>query len=92
MKDLVETVRDYSLRIKNGRTITSAYDHMLGETVELKDEIDNGNSGADGIVGESIDIIACALDIIFQHDPNITNEKLVEIMDRKCKKWEEKYS
>jgi hypothetical protein len=42
-------------------------------------------------VGEAIDIIACALDIIFIHRPETTDEKINEILLRKCEKWARRY-
>ncbi len=96
MFNTVDLVRDFSKRIKNGRTLRSISDHMRGEHIELDEEIEKVEQGVtegtDGIVGESIDVIACALDAIFLHKPDITDEEIYNIMDRKCKKWVEKYS
>lgn len=67
------------------------YDHMIDEVDELRDELKlhaEGNPpGPDGIVGESIDVIACALDLIFKHAPDITYEQLCVLMQKKCDKW-----
>ncbi|MNV43263.1 hypothetical protein D3C71_1349720 [compost metagenome] len=95
MFNTIALVRDYSKLIKNGRTQRSISAHMRGEHDELDIEIEKVeqglSEGPDGIVGENIDIIACALDSIFEHAPDITDEEIYNIMDRKCRKWVEKY-
>jgi hypothetical protein len=92
--DFIQNVFGFCRRVKNDRTILDAFNHMLGECVELKDEIKKVEAGEtegdDGIVGEAIDVMACALDIIWQHRPDITSEELNAIMTRKCEKWERK--
>jgi len=92
MTTLTEIVRSFTKRIRNGRTNTSILAHMRSEVDELDAEIQNGNIGEDGILGESIDIIACALDMIFENYPDISEEELARIMQAKCEKWERKYS
>lgn len=92
---VVDTVRQFSQRVQNDRTLETISDHMRGEHIELDEEIQkyrNGESaGADGIVGEAIDVIACAADIIFTHAPDVTREQLVQIILEKCEKWERVY-
>lgn len=89
-------VKKASNEIKNNRTTQSIYQHMYGEMCELSEEItkieNNQPEGADGIVGESIDIIACAIDMILKHKPEITEDELNKIMEAKCNKWIAKYS
>lgn len=88
-----EIVKKYSLEIKNNRNIRSILNHLKGEVKELDVEVEYVNDeNEDGIVGESIDIIACALDMIFIHNPDITIEQIDEIMIRKCEKWKANYS
>ena len=68
---------------------------MDGEVLELREEIEKVKlglpPGPDGIVGENIDVIACALDSIFEAAPDITDEQLAAIMFAKCNKWARKY-
>lgn len=96
MFNTVDLVRNFSKLINNGRTLRSISEHMRGEHIELDEEIEKVeqgvDEGADGVVGESIDVIACALDAIFQHKPDITDEEIYTIMDRKCRKWVQKYA
>jgi hypothetical protein len=93
--NLVEIVRHYSTTIKNDRTIRSAYEHLRDEVDELGDEVlylEMGHPpGEDGIVGEAMDVINCALDVVFLKYPNIDSQTLVDIMTRKCEKWCSKY-
>lgn len=93
---ITDVVRFYSAAIKNGRTIRDVFDFMQDEVIELDVEIglaDVGSPpGEDGIVGESIDVIACALDAIFLARPDITNQELAAMMQAKCEKWAKNYS
>lgn len=95
MSKLTQIVRSYSLRVNNGRTNHTIVDSLDEEAVELREEVDKlvtgEDPGPDGIVGESIDVIACALDMIFYNHPNITDEALDSLMEAKCAKWLRKY-
>ena len=86
----------YCEDVKNDRTIQSAFDHAMSEMDELQLEIqyarDGLAPGADGIVGEAIDVIACMIDIIYQNDPDVSIEELNALMSKKCRKWKDKYS
>lgn len=92
---IVDIVKNAGTKANNHRTIQSIFQHMYGELTELSEEItkieNNQPEGADGIVGESIDIIACALDMIFVQCPDITEDQINEIMKKKCDKWILKY-
>ena len=94
-KGPLEIVRHFSLLIDNGRSINDIFEHTISEMEELNDEIEhvyNGRpEGSDGIVGESIDVIACALDLIFKHKPAITDDEINAILLRKCEKWARRY-
>jgi len=93
---MIELIREFSHRIKNGRTLQSTLTHLRSEVSELKEEIDKledgEEPGEDGIVGEALDIINCAFDIIFQKYPNIPLEDLNALQKKKLQKWERKYS
>ena len=92
----IDIVRHFARVIQNGRTISDAARHAGDELVELKEEItlkDAGQvAGPDGIVGEAIDLIACALDIIFVEAPETTDDQINAILVRKCEKWARRYS
>jgi len=91
-----EIVRPFSEKIKNGRTLRDITDHMVSEVNELYEEIDKIDAGEepgkDGVVGEAIDVIACALDAIFVHSPNIDIKTLEDILQSKCEKWARRYA
>lgn len=89
---MFELVMNYCRLIKNGRTKHTIFAHLESEVVELNDEINAEVPGDDGIIGESIDIILCAIDQIHQENPNITEAEIIEIARRKCDKWVQKYS
>jgi hypothetical protein len=88
---IVDIVRTYSKAIKNGRKLADVFTYLDDEVTELGAEIEfaaMGNPpGEDGIFGEAIDVIACALDLIFLERPDVTNEEIATYMKRKCEKW-----
>lgn len=91
----IDIVRHFAKVIQNGRTISDAARHAGDELIELKDEIvlkeAGETAGPDGIVGEAIDLIACALDIIFVEAPETTDDEINAILVRKCEKWARRY-
>jgi hypothetical protein len=92
MTDLLKTVRAYSERIQDGRSLQDIHDHLHDELRELNMEMYGYESGEDGVAGEAIDVILCALDLIFKAAPNMTNDDIVAYADKKCQKWARKYS
>lgn len=95
MEQPVEKILEVCRRINNGRTLMSVFAAMCDEVRELRDEISiatfGGIPGADGVVGESVDVILCAVDAIYQADPNITKEQILEVVMKKLEKWERVY-
>lgn len=99
METLYQTVRSasdranaYELRVKR-RVLYSVFASLMSEAGELGEEIaiENGHSykskGADGVVGEAIDVIITALDLITVANPELTEEQITEMARRKCDKW-----
>lgn len=78
------------------RDLNSILASAMSELGELAQEIaiENKQSykqpGKDGIVGEAIDTLCCLLDLIHKYDPDLTEEDLIEIAERKCSKWIDK--
>lgn len=91
MSRMLETVRHYALGIHNGRKAADAFKHLKSEVKELGDEIENGGTGADGIKGEVMDVINCALDVLFLLHPEVSIAELDDLMEAKCQKWVRKY-
>lgn len=91
MSRMLEIVRHYALGIHNGRKAADAFEHLLSEVKELGQEIENGGTGVDGIKGEVMDVINCALDVLFLLHPEVTIEELDDLMEAKCQKWVRKY-
>lgn len=89
MEHALETTKE----IKNDRTMQDILTHLMTEVGELAQEIQiaEGKSykkhGADGVVGEAIDVIACAIDIISQYDSNLDEDMLTYILIKKLQKW-----
>jgi hypothetical protein len=92
---LIELVLGYCRTIRDGRDTYCVYRHFLSEVDELQVEIDRDlleePAGEDGIIGESVDVILCALDLIYQQNPRITPDEIIAIAARKCEKWKREY-
>jgi hypothetical protein len=95
MENILDIVRPFSQTINNGRSLHDIARHTESELVELYEEIEkkahNLTPGKDGIVGEAIDIIACALDAIVIEQPDITYEEICATIRTKCEKWARRY-
>jgi hypothetical protein len=94
-QDPLDIVRHYAALIQNGRTVSDASRHARLEHDELDEEIrlksEGQSAGPDGIVGEAVDLMLCALDIVFVEAPLTTNEEICRIMLTKCEKWARRY-
>jgi len=96
MKTLFSVVNETSKEVPKGRNETDVMLHLMEEVGELSLElaIHRGSSykkaGEDGVIGEAIDTIINALDIIYVHNPDITEEELVAYAAKKCQKWRDK--
>jgi phosphoribosyl-ATP pyrophosphohydrolase len=44
----------------------------------------------DGVIGEAVDLIITAIDMMNAHQPGITVEEIFEIVENKCNKWASK--
>lgn len=77
-------ISNTSSRIDNGRSQEDILLHMMTEMGELAQEviISEGRSykepGSDGVIGEAVDVILCAADLVIQRHPDITEEDLCE--------------
>jgi hypothetical protein len=91
----LDIVRHFAGLIQNGRRDWDIVEHAKKEIVEIEEELtllDQGKDpGADGVVGEAIDVIACMLDLIFTSRPNITDAEINAILLAKCEKWARRY-
>lgn len=84
-----------------GHTKADQQDIMLslfeeaGETateVKIAKGLKSGPAGKDGIVGEAIDTILCALDVIFTELGSLDNDVVKQTVYNKTMKWKHKYS
>ena len=89
-------------KLKNRRTHYSVFSKIVEEVGELALEVGivNGDSykqaGIDGVVGETIDVIASCVDLIYVHlkkeNPDMTiieiNDLMDKIMTAKLHKWQ----
>jgi len=93
METLISTIIDETESINDGRTRSNILHSIMSEVGELTDEVEiiEGVSykmaGVDGVVGESIDIIISAVDMIYCDYPSISEEQLIALAKVKCRKW-----
>lgn len=95
MTTLVTTTFQKLADLKEGSPLLAKMSHLTAEVGELAEEINilheqpvNKRPGEDGIVGEAIDVILCALDIVRMINPLITEKEIEEFASRKLAKWE----
>ena len=90
---LIGRVFEVSDQIDNGRSASDIVTYAMTELGELAEEviIANGRSykepGKDGVIGEALDLIACAADMIRTQAPDLTEADLLEIIEPKLQKW-----
>lgn len=90
---LIQKTFAVSDEIQDNRTLLRILAHTMSELGELAEEVEinagvsHKLAGEDGIVGESVDLILCALDMIRKHDPTVTEVELEEIAVKKLAKW-----
>jgi len=92
VKDTSEAADDAGC-FNHDRDTSAVLMHLVEEVgeVALEISIENGTSykkaSEDGVVGEAIDVIINALDLIHVHSPELTEKDLIAIAHRKCDKW-----
>lgn len=90
---ILSIIRHASNAVDDDRTPDEVFKSLVEEVGELATElaIESGHSvkpkGKDGILGESIDVILCAIDLIYKKQPDITEEEILDIIYNKCQKW-----
>lgn len=77
--------------IDSPRNLASIFDHLDSEVSELGNEIYGDDVGEDGIIGEAVDVILCAIDIIYNDKPNVIEADIMEVVKRKLNKWQSLY-
>jgi len=100
MSKLIRTVLETSDDIQNGRDARFAVSKLKEEFHELKDEVLKKEAGEplgkDGIFGEAVDVIQCAIDVVRLEYPEMTHEEIIAELEArmvsKCEKWRRKYT
>lgn len=93
INSVVEATLFTSVNITDGRTTADVLAHMMTEVGELAQEviISQGRSykepGADGVAGEAIDVMLCALDIIALEKPEWDERDILFYANEKLQKW-----
>jgi hypothetical protein len=66
-----------------------------GETateIKIAKGLKSGPAGKDGVIGEAIDTILCALDVIYTELGSLDNIQVKQTVYNKTMKWKNKYS
>jgi hypothetical protein len=92
-KSMVEQILATSKSINDGRERLDVLAKAGEEMGELAQEVlislgkHYKQPGPDGVVGEAIDVIVCMVDMIYGVYPDITEQILQEILEKKLTKW-----
>lgn len=93
---VIEEILFASAGIRDGRNQYTILAKATEEIGELAQEVmiaagDHYKpAGKDGVIGEGVDLMICAIDMIASEDPCITEEEILVIVRRKLGKWAEK--
>lgn len=96
MESIFDVVSKFSKEINDGRTMYKVLTHLTEELGELATEVQirEGNSykneGVDGVLGEAIDVIVVAMDLIYLNSSQTTEQQIIDVVRRKCEKWKDK--
>lgn len=63
----------------------------LSTEVNIKEGYSEKPKGKDGIIGEAVDVILCAVDLIYINNPEVTEEEVRSIVTKKLAKWRGKF-
>ena len=92
---MIDLILSYCRSIKNNRTFNSVWFYTGQEHAELTIEVGNRDKGvepgSDGVLGEAVDTILCLVDLIYQDNPDITEEEIMAVVQRKLDKWKTLY-
>ncbi len=87
-KEFVEVAKNVRPRKTSAVTLKAVEE--LGELsteVAILEGMSYKKEGDDGVVGEAVDLILCAMDVIYTSNPNITAEEVDMVVKRKSNKW-----
>lgn len=92
---LFEKVRAAGLQVKERSEVSiflslSEEVGELGKEVAIATGLSNKKPDSDGVVGEAIDIILCAIDLIQKHRPEMSQLDVEAYVDIKIQKWIDK--
>jgi NTP pyrophosphatase (non-canonical NTP hydrolase) len=91
---MINQILAMSASINNNRSVSQIFTYTIEEIGELATELNiaDGYSkkepGSDGVIGEAVDAIICLVDLIYKHNPTITEADLLKVCAVKLAKWE----
>jgi hypothetical protein len=83
--DVAKVVQPRS-RMEVLTALTEEYSELAREVL-IKEGFSKDKVGEDGIIGEAVDVMTCALDLIYIDNPNVTEEEIMKVVERKLAKW-----
>lgn len=92
---MINKILSVSKEVQNGRNLRTVMNALIEETEEVDEEVDialemlDGPHGEDGVFGEAIDVMLCAIDLMYVDNPNITPEAIEAYAMKKLKKWKD---
>lgn len=95
---LFQTIQLTSESIEDNRGVPYVLAHTMEEVGELAKEvaIEYLNSGktpdSDGIIGETVDAIICLVDLLYVHSPELEEEDIIKVANKKLAKWKNRKS
>lgn len=98
-KSMIKEVFEVSLLVpyRNKHDVLASLMEEVGEVateVNVSTGYSSKDEGPDGILGECVDVITCALDLVWVSSPNMTDEEIEELIMQKLKikleKWKQK--
>lgn len=95
MDNIIDDILDVCKEVEGKRTPHSTLAYLLEEAGELATEVNirqgfsKKDPGEDGVIGEAVDVILCAIDLIYQDNPFTTSYDIEEIIKNKLNKWKE---
>lgn len=90
---LFQTIKLTSEQINDNRGCPAVLAHAMEELGELAKEVAIEHLSSpkkpekDGIVGESLDAIICLVDMLYVHNPTLSEQDLIALANKKLAKW-----
>ena len=91
IKEALEVSREVPLR-HSYHVLTKLMEEVgeLAQEINIREGVVDKPVGKDGVIGEALDVVNCALDLIYLDNNYITEEEIMDRFKLKLKKWRSK--